>query len=104
MKLYNFILSVFQLIFAYRHSYFEVNYTRAKKSTTLKLSNFNLKIFEKYNKNAKKVMYKHVKWTKIHDLVIKIENCFIMLFCTKNALDAENLKNRLKIADGSKKG
>jgi len=97
-------LSVFQLIFAYHHSYFEVNYTRAKKSTILKLSNFNLKIFEKYNKNAKKVGYKHVKWTKIHDLVIKIENCFIMSFYTKNALDAENLKNRLKIADGLKKG
>ena len=98
-------MSVFQLIFAYRHSYFEVNYTRAKKSTILKLSNFNLKkIFEKYNKSAKKVGYKHVKWTKIHDLVIKIENCFIISFYTKNALDAENLKNRLKIADGLKKG
>jgi len=27
-----------------------------------------------------------------------------MSFYTKNALDAENLKNRLKIADGLKKG
>ena len=34
----------------------------------------------------------------------KIENCFIMSFFTKNALDTENQKNRLKIADGSKKG
>ena len=35
---------------------------------------------------------------------IKIENRFIMSFYTKNALDAENFKNRLKVADGLKKG
>ena len=104
MKLYNFILSVSQFIFGDHHCNFEVHYERGKKSTKLKLGNFNFKIFKKYNKNAKKVGFKHVNWTKIHDLVIKIENCFIMSFYTKNALDAENLKNRLKIADGLKKG
>ena len=59
IKLHNFILSVSQFIFGDHHCNFEVYYERGKKSTKLKLGNFNFKIFEKYNKNAKKVGYQH---------------------------------------------